>query len=114
MTILMEAKGKEKPSPDAMTLSEHLGELRRRLVVSVIAFTIATIVATVAYEPILHVLIKPLCTVDASSVHHKVGTLFGPNGTCNLFVTSPLDGLSLRVKIAVFGGLTLSSPVILF
>jgi sec-independent protein translocase protein TatC len=34
--------------------------------------------------------------------------------TCNLFVTSPLDGLSLRVKIALFGGLVLASPVILF
>ena len=29
-------------------------------------------------------------------------------------MTSPLDGLSLRVKIAVFGGLTMASPVILF
>jgi sec-independent protein translocase protein TatC len=114
MTLLMEAKGKDKPTPDAMTLSQHLGELRRRLLVSVIAFTVATIVAVIAYEPILHVLIKPLCTVDAATAHHKVGSLFGPNGSCNLFVTSPLDGLSLRVKIAVFGGLTMSSPVILF
>ena len=29
-------------------------------------------------------------------------------------MTSPLDGLSLRVKIALFGGLVLASPVILF
>ena len=29
-------------------------------------------------------------------------------------MTSPLDGLSLRVKIAVYGGLVLASPVILF
>jgi sec-independent protein translocase protein TatC len=29
-------------------------------------------------------------------------------------VTSPLDGLSLRIKIAVFGGLVMASPVILF
>ena len=36
------------------------------------------------------------------------------NGSCNLFVTSPLDGLSLRVKIALFGGLVLASPIILF
>jgi sec-independent protein translocase protein TatC len=34
--------------------------------------------------------------------------------TCNLFVTSPLDGLALRVKIALFGGLVLASPIILF
>ena len=40
--------------------------------------------------------------------------LIASNGTCNLFVTSPLDGLSLRVKIALFGGLVLASPVILY
>jgi sec-independent protein translocase protein TatC len=114
MTILLENKPEEKPSPDTMTLGEHLGELRRRLVVCVIAFAIATTVAVIAYEPILHVLIKPLCTVDASSAHRKATSLFGPNGSCNLFVTSPLDGLSLRVKIAVFGGLVMSSPIILF
>ena len=36
------------------------------------------------------------------------------NGSCTLFVTSPLDGLTLRIKIALFGGLVLASPVILF
>jgi sec-independent protein translocase protein TatC len=100
-----------------MTLSEHLGELRHRLIVCVIAFVIAALIAVIAYEPILHFLIKPLCNVDANAVHNKTGNgalLFGPNGTCNLFVTSPLDGLTLRVKIAAFGGLVLAAPVILF
>jgi sec-independent protein translocase protein TatC len=96
---------KPKPSPDAMTLGEHLGELRRRLVISVIAFVIAAIVATVAYEPILHFLIRPLCNVDHATLK---------NGGCSLYVTSPLDGLSLRVKIAMFGGLVMASPIILF
>jgi sec-independent protein translocase protein TatC len=114
MTIALTAKGKPKPSPDAMSLGQHLGELRRRLVVCVIAFAVAAMVAVFAYEPILHVLIRPLCTVDAPSAHRKATALFGPNGSCNLFVTSPLDGLSLRVKIAVFGGLVMSSPIILF
>jgi sec-independent protein translocase protein TatC len=117
MSILT-AKRKDKPSPDSMTLSEHLGELRRRLVISMIAFVVASVVAVVFYEPILHFLVHPLCTVNASTVHAKkaavTSPLFGANGTCNLFVTSPLDGLSLRVKIAVFGGLVMASPVILF
>ena len=107
----------KKPSPEAMTLGEHLGELRYRLIVSVGAFTIMVIVAALAYEPILHVLLRPLCGVNATAGHHVASgaaPLFGSNGSCNLFVTSPLDGLSLRVKIALFGGLVLSSPVILF
>jgi len=33
---------------------------------------------------------------------------------CQLYVTGPLDGLSLRIKIAAYGGLFLSLPVILW
>jgi sec-independent protein translocase protein TatC len=114
MTMTETAKRQEKPTPDAMTLSQHLGELRRRLVICVVAFVAASLVAVFAYEPILHLLIRPLCTVDATRGHARVGPLFGADGRCNLFVTSPLDGLSLRTKIAVFGGLVMASPVILF
>lgn len=96
---------KDKPSPDAMTLGEHLGELRRRLVVCVIAFALAALIATLFYEHILDFLLNPLCQVN----HTSAG-----GGTCPLYVTSPLDGLSLRVKIAMFGGLTLSLPIILY
>jgi sec-independent protein translocase protein TatC len=107
-----------KPSPEAMTVGEHFGELRYRLIVSVSAFAAMAIVAVFAYEPILHLLIRPLCGVDASLGHHvatSAGPLVGHNGSsCNLYVTSPLDGLSLRVKIALFGGLVLSSPILLF
>jgi sec-independent protein translocase protein TatC len=100
-----------------MTLTEHLGELRYRVIVSVVAFVVAATICVFAYEPILHFLLRPLCSVDAST-HHRTSAagslLVTSNGTCNLFVTSPLDGLSLRVKIAVFGGLVLASPIILF
>ena len=114
VTLPFTAKRKSRPSPDNMTLGEHLGELRRRVIVCVIAFVVAATIAVFAYEPILHFLLRPLCTVDASTVHHtstSTGSLLvASNGSCNLFVTSPLDGLSLRVKIALFGGLVLASP----
>jgi sec-independent protein translocase protein TatC len=117
VTLPFTAKRKNRPSPDNMTLGEHLGELRRRLIICVIAFVVAATIAVFAYEPILHFLLRPLCNVDASTVHQKktsASFLIASNGTCNLFVTSPLDGLTLRVKIALFGGLVLASPVILF
>ena len=83
-----------------MTLVEHLRELRRRLVICVVAFVVAAGVAVALYDPILNFLLRPLCTVN--------------HGRCTLYVTSPLDGLSLRVKIGAFGGLVLASPVILW
>src|SRR5580698_4433298 len=99
-----------------MTLAEHLGELRYRLVICVAAFVVMALLCVFLYEPILHFLIRPLCNVDAAAKRDKSITgLVTTNGsTCNLFVTSPLDGLALRVKISVFGGLVLASPVILF
>ena len=118
MTNLLTHRPKDKPSANSMNLSQHLGELRHRLVICAIALAMTTLVAVIAYEPILHFLIRPLCDVDAVGAHSQVGTsrslITSSGSTCNLFVTSPLDGLALRVKIAMFGGLVLASPVILF
>jgi sec-independent protein translocase protein TatC len=111
------AKRKSKPSPDNMTLGEHLTELRRRVIICTIAFLIAAAVGVIAYQPILNFLLRPYCEVIAHSGHHTSASnsfVVTSNGSCNLFVTSPLDGLTLRIKIALFGGLVLASPVILF
>ena len=67
MTTLLSNIGKDRPSPDTMSIGGHLSELRRRIVVCVIAFVVAAGVAVFAYEPILHVLIRPLCDVDAAN-----------------------------------------------
>jgi len=118
VTLPFTAKRKSRPSPDNMTLGEHLGELRRRVIICVLAFVAAATVAVFAYEPILNFLLQPLCAVDAWTRHHtgqgSSSLIIASNGTCNLFVTSPLDGLTLRIKIALFGGLVLASPIILF
>lgn len=92
--------GSSRPSADAMTLGEHLAELRRRVVISAFAFTIGAIVAFVVYPSILHFLQAPYCRVAP--------------GRCKLYVTAPLDGLSLRIKLASYGGLFFASPVILW
>jgi sec-independent protein translocase protein TatC len=92
--------GSSRPSADAMTLGEHLAELRRRVLISAFAFTVGAIVAFVVYPQILHFLQEPYCRVAP--------------GRCKLYVTAPLDGLSLRIKLASYGGLFLASPVILW
>lgn len=84
-----------------MTLAEHIGELRRRLIVSVVALLVTVTVAFVVYPHILNFLKAPYC--------HVVGARH-----CVLYVIGPLDGLALRIKIATYGGLFLASPVILW
>lgn len=91
---------KDRPSPDAMTLAEHLAELRRRLIISVLAFVIAATVAAVFYNWFLSLLQHPYCHVRPRN--------------CRFYVTGPLDPLSLRVEMAAFGGLILASPIILW
>ncbi len=100
MVTLLKSR-RERPSPDAMTLAEHLAELRRRLIVSVVAFVVAATVAAVFYNWMLDVLRQPYCEARF-------------NANCTFLVTAPLDPLSLRVEMAAFGGLVLASPIILW
>jgi sec-independent protein translocase protein TatC len=87
----------DRPAPDAMTLTEHLGELRRRVMVSVAAFFVAGTVAALLYPWILSFLKHPYCEIAPTH--------------CGFYVTGPLDGLALRVKIAAYGGIFLASPI---
>jgi len=84
---------KQRPSPDAMTLVEHLSELRRRLIIMVAAVVTGATVAAIEYPNLLKFLQHPYCRVNP--------------GHCGFYVTGPLDGLSLRIQIALFGGLVL-------
>lgn len=87
--------------PDTMTLGEHLGELRRRLVVAVLAFVVLSCVAAVFYGWEFSLLRHPYCAIHSADA-------------CRFYVTAPLDALALRVKLAAFGGLVLASPIILW
>jgi sec-independent protein translocase protein TatC len=100
MALSLKRRHEAKNRPDSMTLIEHLTELRRRVLVCAVAFIVAATVAFLVYNHILSFLQHPYCQVNAKH--------------CNLYVTSPLDGLSLRVKIAAYGGIFLASPVILW
>ena len=83
-----------------MTLAQHLSELRQRLLVVAVAFLITGTLAFLGYNHILSWLREPYCRAN--------------HGDCALYATSPLTGLSLRIKIAAFGGLILASPVLLY
>lgn len=111
MTLLGAVRASKAPktSPNEMSVVQHLTELRRRVVRCLAFFLLAAIVSYVAYGSVLHFLLEPLCRVGASSSTHAPGAISAPG--CQLYVTSPLDGLSLRIRITVFGALCLASPV---
>jgi sec-independent protein translocase protein TatC len=91
-----------KRAAEGMSIYEHLTEVRRRLLICLGAVIVMATVAFLEYNQILNWLKEPYC----QSV---------PKGqSCNFFVTGPLDGLTLRIKIAFFGGLLLATPVLFY
>jgi sec-independent protein translocase protein TatC len=85
-----------------MSLTAHLAELRRRLIICLGAFVIAGLVIYLRYSAVLSLLEHPYCST------------LGRHQTCSLYVTGPLDGFAIRLNVTAYGGLILGSPMLLF
>jgi sec-independent protein translocase protein TatC len=89
----------ERDPEGRMSLADHLGEFRRRLMVSILAVVIAATVVFVVAPSIIHWLIQ---FYNDSA----------PKGTPDKFIfTGPLDAFATRLKIATYGGIVLAMPV---
>jgi sec-independent protein translocase protein TatC len=84
-----------------MSVVEHLTELRRRIVISLIAVTIGAIFCFIFSESIIKFLITYYQDATAGE---KDALIF----------LGPLDAFLTRIKIATYGGIVLALPVWLF
>ena len=89
-----------------MSLVEHLSELRMRLVRILLSVALGAVLLLIFYDPLLQFLTQPyrnLCTNR-------------PDFKCNgsLYALGPIEGLSQRMRIAGYGGLIISIPVIMW
>jgi sec-independent protein translocase protein TatC len=82
-----------------MPLVEHLSELRRRLIISVLALVGGAIVGFVLYNRILDILIRPYTEVT---------------GNTEFVFFDPLEAFATRLKVAAWSGAFLASPVVLW
>jgi sec-independent protein translocase protein TatC len=98
-------RGRRPTTEASMTMAEHLGELRSRLIVSLVAFAAISIVAFFYYKPMSSFLMQPLCSLPRS--------MLGPNG-CRPIYTGVLGGINFRLKLTAIVGLGLTSPVWLY
>jgi sec-independent protein translocase protein TatC len=89
-----------------MSLEHHLKELRYRVCVSLAAVVVGTIVGYVFHGMVLHALTSPYCGLPDKYrlVHDR----------CTLFVSGVLDAFTVTLKLSLYTGLVLSSPVWLF
>lgn len=90
----------------SMSLGDHLGELRMRLIRSILAVALGAAAILAFYDPVLRFLTRPYRNLCAERSD------FNCDGS--LFALGPLDGLSARMKIAGYGGLILALPVLLW
>jgi sec-independent protein translocase protein TatC len=97
-------KGAERDGAD-MTLSDHLRELRYRLLISVGSVVVLMIPAWFLYPWFIELLNQPYCSALVQQ---------NPDANCDFLVTNILDPFSLRLKVAGYGGLFLAMPILLW
>jgi sec-independent protein translocase protein TatC len=107
-------RGDRAPRTDdaTMTLTEHLAELRQRIIRASLAVIVGMIAILAFYDPVLDFLRRPydrLCGRDADFCG-----LASEGGVPALIITDPVEGLSTRIRIAMYGGLLLALPVIMW
>lgn len=88
-----------------MTVVEHLDELRRRLIISLVAVGLGSIAGFVFYRPILDFLQQPY----RDAVESLPDTI-----TTDLIVTTPTEPFLAFIKIGMFTGFLIALPVLLY
>ncbi|MEU8516231.1 twin-arginine translocase subunit TatC [Kitasatospora sp. NPDC048722] len=105
MSKLSKAPKASKDPEGRMALADHLRELRNRVVKSVLAIVLITIVAAVYHKPIEHFLLEPLpqCTAETSGQYA---------GRCAQVSTIGLtSGFTWMLKVALTAGVVGAVPV---
>lgn len=82
-----------------MTIWEHIGELRTRLLRVIIAVSVGALAGWFLYPYVLNFLQHPFCQVQP---------------TCQFIATEPLQAFGLRIKMSAYIGIAVAMPVILW
>ncbi|MET9884277.1 twin-arginine translocase subunit TatC [Streptomyces sp. NPDC006430] len=102
----------EKDAEGRMPLVEHLRELRNRLLKSVLAILVITVVAAFSYKNLIDFMLKPML----DSVGCTDGVVSQRNGRpcADMTVNGLIAPFSIALKVSLTAGVVLSAPVWLY
>ncbi|HEU4355032.1 MAG TPA: twin-arginine translocase subunit TatC [Actinomycetota bacterium] len=100
---------KRRDPEGTMSLVEHLEELRRRLVIAVVAIAVGSVVGWLLYDTVIELLLEPYCDYWAT-----VPPQNRPTEACSLFFMGAVDPVLIKLKVVVFIGLFIALPVVLW
>ncbi|MFI5495592.1 twin-arginine translocase subunit TatC [Actinoplanes sp. NPDC051859] len=112
MAISLRRKGPskfEQASDGSMTLIEHVRELRNRLFWASLGIVVGLIVGFLLSGWVFDVLRDPYCSLDSSWETNADGQRI-----CNFVVLGVADPLLVKLKISLYVGLVVGSPVWLY
>ncbi|MET8178153.1 twin-arginine translocase subunit TatC [Streptomyces sp. NPDC005336] len=114
--MLKSARKKEKDPEGRMPLAEHLRELRNRLLKSVLAICVVTIVAMFSYMDIVDFLMKPvLDSVGCGGVTLSELSAHDAGQKCAYFtVNGLLSPFTIMLKVSFTAGVVVATPVWLY
>lgn len=103
---LRQRRASRRANPEGqMTIWEHLGELRTRIMRCLVAIAIGGTAGFLLYPWIMDRLLDPYCqALDARDIARQ----------CSLIITDPLEGFTTRLKVSGYTGLVLALPVVLW
>ncbi|MEM9033916.1 MAG: twin-arginine translocase subunit TatC [Actinomycetota bacterium] len=95
-----------------MTVVEHLEELRKRIIISMVAIAVGLGVAFTFYDQLLEFLVDPYCETLVPLLAERNDEPI--TGNCGLIFTGPAEGFAVRIRVSLYTGIGIAMPVLLW
>jgi len=112
--VLKTARKQEKDPEGRMPLADHLRELRNRLMKSVLAIIVVTVVAAFFYKDIIH-LLQQRIPDDVQCLNGNAPKDHTNSQACaQMTVSGLMGGFSIALKVSLMAGVVGASPLWLY
>jgi sec-independent protein translocase protein TatC len=109
MPLIPKLRRRRRDAEGAMTLVEHLEELRKRLIYAFLAIAGGAVIGWFLYNPVIELLQDPFCaTVRQLPEPNR------PESGCKFVFSGATDPVFTKLKVVVFIGLLIALPIVLY